>query len=301
MLRKLVKQLPLSSMWYKNYVLTRENKLANEQLRESVKLLEQQYQLLLAVNNFGEQEEQDFVVSLTSYGARVETVHLTIMSLLCQTIRPNNIYLWLAQEEFCEDTIPQELVKLKAFGLKIGFCTDIRSYKKLIPTLKLNLNKHVITFDDDVLYPSDQIEKLLAASKVNPESVICHVAHIIGRNKETSEISPYHTWKRDNDINTPSAKVFPVGVGGVFYPKEAFDNDVLNEQLFTEICPHADDVWFKLLALKNGTLARMVEQPTPYRALVHIPTTQDVSLWQLNTEKNDIQIANVIRYFGIEV
>ncbi|MBQ6972263.1 MAG: hypothetical protein IJP86_07890 [Synergistaceae bacterium] len=40
------------------------------------------------------------MVSLTSFPARINTVHKTIHSLMLQDMKPNRIILWLTDEEF---------------------------------------------------------------------------------------------------------------------------------------------------------------------------------------------------------
>lgn len=44
--------------------------------------------------------EHKLVVSLTTFGERIFTVHKTIESLMLQTLKPNHIVLWLAEDEF---------------------------------------------------------------------------------------------------------------------------------------------------------------------------------------------------------
>lgn len=98
--------------------------------------------------------DRELIVSLTSYGCRVNSVALTIESIFQQTVKPNRIILWLSSDEFlCLEDLPYSLRKLQERGLDILFCEDIRSFKKLIPTIKLYPEADILTIDDDVLYP----------------------------------------------------------------------------------------------------------------------------------------------------
>ena len=47
-------------------------------------------------------------------------------------MRPDETVLWLAKSEFAQ--LPPEILRMD--GLTIRQCEDIRSYKKLIPTLE---------------------------------------------------------------------------------------------------------------------------------------------------------------------
>ena len=78
------------------------------------------------------------IVSLTSYPLRMKTIHFTLHTLLNQSIKPDKIILWLAKEQFPrrEKDVPRRIRRLRKYGLSIEWCNDIRSYKKLIPTLK---------------------------------------------------------------------------------------------------------------------------------------------------------------------
>ena len=76
--------------------------------------------------------------SLTSYPERMYDVHFTIYSLITQKFKPDEILLWLSEEEFpkLENDIPKKVLDMKKFGLTIKWCKNIRSNKKLIFSLK---------------------------------------------------------------------------------------------------------------------------------------------------------------------
>ena len=77
--------------------------------------------------------ERKVIVSLTSFPARIDTVYITIKSILMQSLKPDLIILWLAHEQFPqkENELPRNLLELKKYGLAIEWCYDIKSYKKL--------------------------------------------------------------------------------------------------------------------------------------------------------------------------
>ena len=104
----------------------------------------------------------EIIVSLTSFPKRINIVVKTINTILNQSVKPDKIILWLANEQFPnkEKDLPDELLDLKNFGLMINWCEDLRSYKKLIPTLNLYPNDIIITADDDIYYDKDWIESL---------------------------------------------------------------------------------------------------------------------------------------------
>ena len=59
----------------------------------------------------------------------------------------------------------------------LGFCENIKSYKKLIPTLAAGCDLPVVTIDDDYIYPTDLLERLIVASNLWPETVVSTFVH----------------------------------------------------------------------------------------------------------------------------
>jgi hypothetical protein len=244
--------------------------------------------------------ENDIIVSLTSYGRRIYEVALTIESLMEQTVKPNKIILWLSQDEFTPENIPQTLKNLQKRGLIIEFCKDIKSYKKLVPALEKYPNVIIITVDDDVLYQYDMVENLLRGYKENPEMIYFCRGHRI-KFKKTGTIESYTRWDwfiSDYQIDKLN---FPTGVGGVLYPPNCLHSDVTNEELFMTLAPQADDVWFYAMARLKGTLSKKV--------FTHNSNGEDyidlggdgqkTALWNTNMTKNDEQIRAVFSKYRI--
>ena len=121
-------------------------------------------------------EGEKIIVSLTSFPARINIVVKTIKTLLTQTLKPDIVVLWLAPEQFPngEKDLPEELLELKKYGLTIDWYKDIRSYKKIIPTLKKYPNAVIITTDDDIYYAPDTIESLYKSYLEHKNEVQAH-------------------------------------------------------------------------------------------------------------------------------
>ena len=248
--------------------------------------------------------DRHLVVSLTSYGRRVaSTVPYTIISLLRQTYKPDELILWLDDEHWSEKNIPSSLKRLQKYGLSIMFCEDIRSYKKLVPTLLIRPNCLVMTADDDVYYPSDTIKRLIDEYDNNPEMVYCNIAHKI-KIDDKKGVCNYKEW--DDDIYGETGPfVFPVGIGCVLYDPKLLHNDVTKKNLFMQLSPLADDVWFFFMEQLKGTKCCVLKQrktgsfypiDTFYQA-----THNGSSLVKQNVgeDMNDVQIKKVMDYYGL--
>ena len=195
-------------------------------------------------------EDPSIIISLTSYGRRItkSIVYYTLVSLFRQKKQPHRIILWL-DESWIKKTIPSKITRLTLYGLEIRFFKDIKSYKKLIPTLIENPDSIIITVDDDMIYHKNLIKSLVNGYKKDG-NIQCTVASCpLDHNKK---LLPYNSWRsiyfeRENDY------IVPIGVGGVLYPPNSLSIEALNEKAFTTLAPRADDLWFWAMAKLNGS------------------------------------------------
>lgn len=247
-------------------------------------------------------DAEGLIISLTSFPQRMYEIHYTLYSLLTQTVKPAKVVLWLGTEQFPdgEKDIPQKVLKLKENGLVIEWHKNLRSYTKLVPSLKKYPNNIIVTADDDIYYEKDWLEKLLKSHKENKNCIICHRAHRVKFDRE--KLAPYKKWPKKIKGGKASYLNFLTGVGGVLYPQNSLHKDVLNEELFTELAPKADDVWFWAMAVLNKTKILVVKDwireltyvnPERERGL-----TDEVTLFSFNKKGgNDLQIEKVLNHY----
>ena len=88
--------------------------------------------------------------------------------------------------------------------------------------------------------------------------------------------------------------VFPTGCTGVIYTREQFDDEVSNTAAFTELCPHADDIWFKLMTALRGTKCRIIPDARPLGHYLKIPDIHHQGLININRTANDQQLEKVL-------
>ncbi|MDR2439200.1 MAG: hypothetical protein LBE12_07520 [Planctomycetaceae bacterium] len=260
-------------------------------------------------NDYGittEKRNPKIIVSLTSYPARIPRIHYTIISLLQQSVKPDEIILWLGKEQFPNknNDLPNELIKLIEHGLTIKYCKDIRSYKKLIPALREYPEDVIVTSDDDVFYMNNWLEILLNSYKQNQTIIHCHRAHKI-MFTSNGDLRSYNDWKGviDYKDTTTSYINFMVGVGGVLYPPHTLHSDVTNESLFMKLSPSADDVWFwamavineaKICVVKNNITRTLPNIPLEYNDLVNPGGLCAINVIQC---QNDVQIKQVLKHY----
>lgn len=265
---------------------------------------EQLNQLALSCDRQGITNEkyaqENIIVSLTTYGKRLNQVYLTIESLMQQTLKPNKIVLWL-DTKLSDSRLPFLLEKQTERGLEIRFCDDIRSYKKLIPSLHEYPDDVIITVDDDVFYNLNMLENLVSAYLKDNTYIYFNRGHRI-RLLANNQARRYRDWEWDIKSLDTSSLNFPTGVGGILYPPNSLSKEVLNQDIFMNICPSADDIWFKAMALYNGTLCKKVETFVENGSeYIENNSVQFETLSQINNEQyqNDIQFKNVFERYNL--
>lgn len=235
------------------------------------------------------------VVSLTSYPARFAILPLTLKCLLSQSVRPDVVALWIAHKD--KAALTPEILNLQNHGLTIRFCRDLRSFKKIIPTLADYKDSYIMTADDDLCYNQNWLEDIVSEFRGDDKEVLCHCAHKIGFGSDGRPLR-YSGWERETKSKEASPSIFPLGAGGVLYPPGAFDARVLDEATFTALCPTADDVWLYWMFRLNGIVARCV---AGRHGIAPWPGSQADALWRKNTQGsslNDQYIARMIARFG---
>jgi hypothetical protein len=177
-------------------------------------------------------------------------------------------------------------------------CDDIRSYKKLVFTVEEDPDRFIAIADDDVYYKFDWLEELVQGFRPGVRNSSCHITFRF--HKAAGEgLAPFLDWEidpQDYEVRSPAANVLPIGVGGILYPPNAFNGDIVRRDLFQQLAPHSDDIWFYAMARLNGILPLKVGG-----RFVQIlwPDTQRVSLWSsLAPGRSDQAIEALTRHYG---
>lgn len=245
------------------------------------------------------------IVSLTSYGRRVKSVApYAIMSMMRQSYKPDMIILWLDNDHWNYDNLPKRIKKLITKGLTVKFCADLKSYKKLIPTLQDYPDDLIFTIDDDVYYPSDILNHIMSEYNRNPEQIIGTRGYRISFDKKHETLLPYNKWETLYTANV-GKNVFLTGSGGCLYSRHLLHDDITNIKLFESLAPKADDIWFYFMAYLKGTNINILS--ISVRDTISIDSFyqhfhQGSNLCGVNCGENlnDIQLRNVMDYYGIQ-
>lgn len=196
------------------------------------------------------------IVSLTSFPAAITYAAQAIRHILDGTVLPDKVVLYLTFSQFGEKGIPQALLQLAEsnpiFEIR-NYDRDIRSYRKLIPALQDFPDAIIVTIDDDVAYHKNMLRSLLRLHEQMPGAVLAHRAKLMKPGK------PYRKWRKYRWYHFllkrrhVGFRNIQTGVGGVLYPPHALKADMLDVELFTQLAPTTDDIWFWAAAVANGT------------------------------------------------
>ena len=184
-----------------------------------------------------EEGEEHTIVSLTSWPPRIHTVFLTIESILRQTHKPHKVVLYLAKDEFYENTdLPETLKFQQTRGLEVRWVKEnLRSYKKLLYALKEFPESNIITVDDDHIYKKTLLDEFLKEHAKDKETVIGGATILIDKNIE-------------------NAFIMAIGAFGILYPPRSFMDNVFDTETIKKINPIGDDEWFASAATANGKI-----------------------------------------------
>ena len=257
------------------------------------------------------QVEPSVMVSLTSYGHRLRhSIEYTLYSILKQNIRPERIIVWVYEGEYSNEQLPKSRKVLEKYGVEFhSYPKDIRSYKKLIPTLRAFPEYHHIIVDDDIYYTSTLIKELYECHQQHPNDVIAHAMAIPQFSDDGNTLLPYKQWPQYTHINDNfpynQNTILPIGYGGVFYPKEAFDKEVENEEMFLQLCPQADDLWFYAHGIRLGLRKVMVTnskvryiQTDLIRQVISKDRLHDTNFGE---GQNNIQLEKLLNHYNLKI
>jgi hypothetical protein len=253
---------------------------------------------------FTKTKRKDVIVSLTTIPSRLTGLEQCLKSLINQTITPGFIVLWLCEDNYfgknsiSKDTIPLHILEYERKGLLIiKWTKNIGPFTKLIPALSEFPDKKIITADDDTIYPKNWLKRLLVVSDDNPGDIVCYRGSKMLLSHD-NKLQPYNTWPEFTS-KKKSPLLFFKGKDGVLYPPGSFSKEIFNVTVFKKLTPFNDDIWYRAMALLNGTNAIKVES-------IHgdFPVTEDsfeIMLMQSNVEeeKNDEYLKKVFSRYDL--
>lgn len=265
------------------------------------------YWRLLLITRYGKlkklekcpNSDDDFIVSMTSYGDRLKTCHLAIRSLLRQSVLPNRIQLYIGKESR-DISLSKQLLELQKYGLEIyRDVDDLKGHKKYFYCMNCNPRNRIITVDDDCIYDKNTIHDLIVWGNKFPDAVIARRTHRIS--VTNGSIEPYNAWDFEwCDSNpVPRKLLIAIGVGGVLYPRHFATDDLLNENEIVQNALYCDDIWLKCYEIYKGIKVVSVPSKHPHPLQIKKTIGQGLKVRNLGSNGNDVSIIECMRHFNL--
>ncbi len=240
--------------------------------------------------------DDSVIISLTSYPARIDKVHICIESLLRQTIKPKHLILWLAASQF-PDGIPKKLNDLTKKGLEIRYCEDFRSYKKIFETAQIYPDYNIVIADDDTLYPPNWLEGLIKTSGQYEKCVVCYRASKIRLDESGIPVNGKYWDSLSADCKGPDYLLSATGVGGVLYPKGFFSGCEIDREKIMSIAPTSDDYWLKVFSVYRGY--KVVKVNVNSTEWFTVKNSQRTSLTSVNAGNQGDVMKNLLKLYSV--
>lgn len=244
--------------------------------------------------------DANVLVSLTTYGPRHATVHLAIESIARGSVRPRELVLWVDDPVLLAAPTPG-IARLISRGLQVRSTSDYGPHKKYFPALPDVVAggfTHLVTADDDSLYPRRWLYGLVKVGSASPNDIVCYRARRVTFNGD--DLAAWQAWPLCDDEQASFLNL-AIGDAGVAYPRTFLPSLIDRGEEFLNTAPRADDLWLHSTALRGGVKTRQVASRA-LRQLV-IPGTQSVGLARTNIglSENDKQLRATHRCEELEV
>jgi hypothetical protein len=227
--------------------------------------------------SISEEGKNGFALSLTSWTPRLQSLPLTLISLLDQKVAAREIHVWLTVEDLGR-LRPSVLEAFGAHGVSFQTCKNLGPHKKWLPMLQIAYEHPFVICDDDIFYPRSWLASLLEEDR--PDAYVGTRIHRMAA--RGPELAGYESWNRDIGWDgKPSEWNFITGCGGAVIHPSRIGADFRDWGRIQNACPKADDIWLKAAHLAAGIPVYKTRYSFP---CLEIPGTGESALLAANVD-----------------
>ena len=223
------------------------------------------------------------IISMTTWPPRLSSVEPAYRSILRQITPHMNVHpvLVLARDEFQKDNLPEPIKNLAASGVELIWSDNLRSHKKLMPTLEKYPDNAVLVVDDDIEMSGGWLQTFLSDHEAYPNDIIygqsMEVLYVnrSGRIKVYGHTQPFPNSGKPTLLDKPAS-----GAAGTLFPSRTFtDARFFDMQLAMTLSPTCDESWQYCFAIIENRSFRKLSR---YNIGFYLPSNQDAGLWRIN-------------------
>ena len=233
---------------------------------------------------------ETIIVSMTTWPPRYKSCLVAMAEIARQRDKGNvdaHCVLVLSEDEWKGLKAERESVLSAMAKIKVEVLWDkgnIRSHKKLIPTLAKYPNNPILVVDDDNRQKDGWLRTFASDHKKHPEDIIygqanSYVTIADGRIHEVRERQDL--WKGDARLWKPAN-----GASGTLYPAGTFtDARFFDRELFMRLSPTSDETWqWAFCTMKGCTYRCLSAYNIPY---IIKAADQECALYNTNKHTYD--------------
>ena len=229
-------------------------------------------------------------LSMTTYGIRFQTAHISLEAIARGTTRPSRAVLFVDDETLYNHPT-KGLQRLVKRGLEIKLVENFGPHTKYFPFIEMmeDFERPHATGDDDHIYPKWWLQRLALSIEKMPGALHAYRAHCIRLNEEGTEALPYLEWGPGITEEPTNLNFYTSSMGEIYSP-EFLRIAQQRGREFLEVCPKNDDLWLTSLAIEENVPISVIDGIN--RTFPAIPASQQLTLEATNVfgGYNDVQI-----------
>jgi len=224
-----------------------------------------------------EPRDTKLTFTLTSFPDRIDTVQYTLRTLFDQSVKPDRVVLWLAEEEFKGMEMPDSIKAFQEIGLEVRFCENMFGHKRYYKLIEEQQeNECIVMFDDDILFPKCLVERLYTTWKKFPDCVVCERGQVLTFTGD-KVLNPGR-WSSisSTGIKAPSYRLLASPGGGCLIPPKALYKDANNTEIIKKYAFKTGDIWLMFMTVQNDT--KIIRTHRYHRTFIQYEDHQTVQL-----------------------
>ena len=241
--------------------------------------------------NTGVKRNLPVIVSIYAASNELKNMHLTIYSLLNQTMKPDKIILWVDDSEDLQ-SLSYEITQFIKNGLEIKFVKELGPYTAAYNAIKDYSESINVIAQNGFYYPTTWLKKLYASYIQYSEDIQVHIANRV-KLKENKVFSSKF-WEKEVKKDSADFSYIMNNNGGILFPPNCFGNDFLRTDIFLKYAPVNSELWYWVMSLVYGRKIRVVKNALSFTISVDI---LKFIKYKEDLELKDKQLEDLLKFY----